>query len=81
MIRIRERLELDGGQEGSSMGWQGTSMAKGGVRAMNAGQKARERQRREREEGSTATLPRGDEPVEHQPSAGETTEDDKPTGR
>jgi hypothetical protein len=63
------------------MGWQGTSMAKGGVRAMNAGQKARERQRREQQEGSTATLPRADEPVDRQPPAGESTEDERPTGR
>ena len=63
------------------MGWQGTSMAKGGVRAMNAGQKARERERREREEGSTATLPRADEPVVRQPPAGEPTEDEKPADR
>jgi hypothetical protein len=63
------------------VGWQGTSMAKGGVRAMNAGQKARERERREREEGSTATLPRGDEPVDRPSSADETREEDEPTGR
>jgi hypothetical protein len=56
-------------------------MAKGGVRAMNAGQKARERERREREEGSTATLPRGDEPVDRPSSADETREEDEPTGR
>ena len=62
------------------MGWQGTSMAKGGVRAMNAGQKARERQRREQQEGSTATLPRSDEPAEHQPSGHDAAEDDHPTG-
>jgi hypothetical protein len=63
------------------MGWQGTSMAKGGVRAMNAGQKARERERREREEGSSATLPRGDEPVDRPPSADESGEEDQPTRR
>ena len=63
------------------MGWQGTSMAKGGVRAMNAGTKALERQRREREEGSTATLPRGDDRVESVPSTDEPSEDEQPTGR
>ena len=63
------------------MGWQATSMAKGGVRALNAGEKARERQRREQQEGSTATLPRADEPVDRQPSADEPTEDEQPTGR
>ena len=63
------------------MGWQGTFLGKGGVRAMNAGQKARERQRREEQEGSTAMLPRGDEPIEHQPSAPEPEKDEHPTGR
>jgi hypothetical protein len=63
------------------MGWQATSMAKGGVRAMNAGQKARERQRREQQEGSTATLPRGDDPAESVPTADEPTDKEQPTGR
>ena len=69
------------GKEGKHMGWQGTFLGKGGIRAMNAGRKARERQRREEQEGSTATLPRGDEPIEHQPSAPEPEKDEHPTGR
>jgi hypothetical protein len=56
-------------------------MAKGGVRAMNAGEKARERQRRELVEGSTATLPRGDGVVDRQPSPDESSEEKQPTGR
>ena len=63
------------------MGWLGTSMAKGGVRAMNAGQKARDRKRRELLDGSSATLPDADEREERRPdTSAEDSKGERPPG-